>query len=98
MRLKKQGGHTSGPPYPNYCDLYLLCATKWTTGVDSEAMQPSAYSFNYTYKKYFFYNMYNILFFYKSEQTVSNNEKSRSSTMNSLSQFFICAQPIHADT
>ena len=27
-RLKKQGGHTSGPPCPNYCDLLLVVHNK----------------------------------------------------------------------
>lgn len=47
-RLKKQGGHTSGPPCPNYCDL--LCTTKWATSVEGQAMQPSTNSFNYAEK------------------------------------------------
>jgi len=36
-RLKKQGGHTSGPPCPNYCDLLLVVHNKvgnkcWRSG------------------------------------------------------------------
>jgi hypothetical protein len=83
---------------PTTVTCYLLCVTKWATNVDSEAMQPSTNSFNYTEKMPLFLYHAQVGFFDKSEQTVGNNDKSRSLTMVRFSQFYICTQHIYADT